>query len=96
MREEPMTGWDSPEDLESGLVNPEEHPGKVLLRALHTYITDPNPPENLDNLLKIMNAINWDAVGFALEAINKGEDLYSAHPGQDVLLRFNQPRKINP
>jgi len=91
---EPMTGWDSPEDYEAAFDRTQPGLGSQLLRALGAFLSDPAPPAHRDNLLTVMHQIDWNALDFALNALEHGEDLFSCYPNNDVLVRY-QPRRTS-
>lgn len=96
-----MTGWDSPDDLPSNLTRAAAQPGQTFLKALWTYLSLENRNDvsvltARQHLLQTMYGIDWDLVGFALESQARGEDIFSAHPNQDVLLKYTPGESHNP
>jgi hypothetical protein len=102
--DEPMTGWDTPEDLETDLSRTQLGPGHALLVTLNTYLVNHGPTDEnhtelnqarLD-LIQAMRNIDWNALDFALNATKNGEDLWSCHPGHDVLTKYTPRGRRDP
>jgi len=97
-----MTGWDSPEDYEAAFDQIKPGLGEQLLRALDAYLSfnsEKNrmyPPcrDAFEHLQDVMHQIDWNALDFALNALEHGEDLFSCYPNNDVLVRY-QPRRTS-
>jgi hypothetical protein len=93
--EEVMTGWDDPETTGTPAIVI-DNPGKALLKAIAQYIevtkeaarSDPAVFNSRFDLLSTMRGMDWDAVGFALEALSDGEDLFRGRPESDVILKY--------
>jgi hypothetical protein len=91
---EPMTGWDDEEP--DALTNPTHSAGRSFLLALSNYMDfhqitnrDASSVSNafteLQNVLKL---VDWDAVDFAVQALESGQELFSCFPGNDVLTKY--------
>ena len=102
--DEVMTGWDDPDDLERTLQTETQGAGRQLLVALNRYLTEHGPDDQLrreftearETLLQAMRRIDWNVMDFTQSAIDKGEEIFSCHPGNDVLLKYNPGRRRDP
>jgi hypothetical protein len=99
----PMTGWDTDD---GPVPTPETpaNPGVLLLQAISSYIgaTHSEVDQNPDafnarfELLQAMRGVDWNAIGFTLDALQAGDELFACHPNNDVLLKYTPRRYPDP
>jgi hypothetical protein len=68
--------------------------------ALENYVNlhhdwDPHLSFARRDLRDAVNAIDWPAIDFAVDARQRGEDLYSCAPDSVVLVRYQAPRQCD-
>lgn len=101
---EPMTGWDTPEDVPAEDFAALPHPGRILLHAISEYIKSTDEAANSSSqvfnkrfeLLQAMRGIDWTAIGWTLVSLQQGQELYSCYPGNDVLTKYHAPAYPQP
>lgn len=93
--QEDMTGWDDPWDLDQHPIESKSSMAARLLVAISNYVAT-HSQDDLNALNDVMHHMDWDAINFVQNAVDRGEDIFASLPNEDTLIRFKRPIRREP